>query len=116
MRASDGNGDKEGDGAAETREAGDKKGDVKGGKSDGDAYKEGDGKEEGECKGGIAMAMVRKVGRVTRVMATATKRTMTRKRARTFVILSSERKINVRANAKKTFPYLGRRKSQITNL
>jgi hypothetical protein len=38
--------------AAATRAAGDKKGDGKGGKSDGDAYKEGNGEEEGKCKGG----------------------------------------------------------------
>ncbi len=62
------------------------------------------------------MVMASKMGRATRVMATATKRAMVRKRARAFVILSSECKINVRANAKKAFPYLGRCKSQITNL
>ena len=43
----------------------------------------------------MAMAMARKMGRATRVMATATKRAMARKRARAIVILSLERKINV---------------------
>jgi hypothetical protein len=38
--------------AMATRAAGDEEGDGKGGKSDGDAYKEGDGEEEGGCKGG----------------------------------------------------------------
>jgi hypothetical protein len=42
-----------------------------------------------------AMAMARKMGRATRVMAKATKRAMVRKRARAFVILSLEHKINV---------------------
>ncbi len=37
--------------AAATRVAGDEEGDGKGGKSDGDTYKEGDGEEEGECTG-----------------------------------------------------------------
>ena len=82
--------------AAATSVAGDEEGNGLGGESDGDTYKEGNGEEEGEYKGGKrAMVMARKMGRATRVMATATKRVMARKRARAIVILSSESKINV---------------------
>jgi hypothetical protein len=69
-------------------------------------------RKRASAKSARAMAMARKMGRATRVMATATKRAMVRKRARAFVILSSECKINA-GQHKKSVLISG--PSQITN-
>ena len=81
--------------AAATRASGDEEDNGEGGKSDGTPTKRAMARKRVSAKAARAMAMARKMGRATRVMVTATKRAMARKRARAFVILSSERKINM---------------------
>ncbi len=102
--------------AAATRAAGDEEGDGEGGESDGDAYKEGDGKEEGECKGGESDGNGEEDGEGDKGDGDGDKEGDSEEEGEgncNSVFGAQNKCVSQR---KKAFPYLGRRKSQITNL
>jgi hypothetical protein len=102
--------------AAATNAAGDEEGNGEGGKSDGDAYKEGDGEEEGKCKGSKSDGDGEEDGEGDKGDGDCNKKGDDKEEGEGICnsVFGAQNKCV--SQCKKTFSYLGHRKSQITNL